>query len=52
MHGKPYNHTRPLDSLIIATEESHCRWCRMWLWILRRHIERDIVPFYPRRDAR
>ena len=38
-------HLRPLDSLHNALEEAHCRWCRAWLWVLRRHLEKDI-PVY------
>ncbi len=46
------DHLRPLDSLHNALEAAHCRWCRLWLWILRRHLERDVPAFYPRRAGR
>ncbi len=45
-------HTGPLDALHLALAGTHCRLCRMWLWVLRRHIERDVPAFYPRRAGR
>ncbi len=39
------DHLRPLDSVHNALAEATCRWCKAWLWVLRRHLEKDI-PVY------
>ena len=41
---RPSAHLASLDIVITATEQTaaHCAWCKMWLWVLRRHIEKQI----------
>lgn len=41
LEARSFDHTHPLDSVIVALEEPACtcRWCRWWLTLLKRHLE-------------
>jgi hypothetical protein len=41
---RPSAHLASLDIVITATEQTaaHCAWCKMWCWVMRRHLEKEI----------
>ena len=49
---RPSAHTRPLDLLLTVLDEAHGTTCRALLWVLKRHLEKDVPAFDIRRAGR